>query len=239
MGFLESKYLYLGLLILSIAYPLAQSFEWRLKLYKNFKAIITGTIVMMLLFIPWDIWFTKIGVWWFKDDYITGFKVFELPIEEWLFFIIVPYACVFIHEVLIFFIKKDLFKSIARPFFLVSGFALIGLALFYSPQYYTAITFGLAGIGVLLLSWFNPVWIGRFLMTYLVSWLPFLLVNGALTGNFTKAPVVNYNPAEIIGFRVTTIPVEDSVYNLLMLLIVIAVFEHLKQPIKEKKEAFA
>lgn len=230
MDFMESKYLYLGLMIFSIAYPLAQSFEWRLKLYKNFKAIFAGTFVMMLLFIPWDIWFTKIGVWWFRDDYITGLKIFHLPIEEWLFFIIVPYACVFIHEVLIYFIKKDLFKSIARPLFLVLGFTLIGLALFYSPQYYTSITFALAGLGALILVWFNPNWIGRFLMTYLVSWIPFLLVNGALTGNFTKTPVVNYNPSEIIGFRVTTIPIEDSIYNLLMLLIVIAVFEKLKQP---------
>ena len=61
---------------------------------------------MMLLFIPWDIWFTDIGVWWFRDDYITGWKIFLLPIEEWLFFIVVPYACIFIYEVLIYFIKR-------------------------------------------------------------------------------------------------------------------------------------
>ncbi len=99
MDFMESKYLYLGLMIFSIAYPLAQSFEWRLKLHKNFKAIFAGTLVMMLLFIPWDVWFTKIGVWWFRDDYITGLKIFQLPIEEWLFLIIVTYAFVFIKEV--------------------------------------------------------------------------------------------------------------------------------------------
>lgn len=187
---------------------------------------------MMLLFIPWDIWFTRIGVWWFRDDYITGFKLFDLPIEEWLFFIVVPYACVFIHEVLRFFVKKDLLKPIARPLFIVVGIALLGLAIFYSSQYYTSITFALSGIGTVILALINPSWIGRFLMTYLVSWVPFLLVNGALTGNFTKAPVVNYNQAEIIGFRVTTIPIEDSIYNLLMLLIVIAVFEKFKQPNK-------
>ena len=211
MELMESKYLYLGLMIFSITYPLAQSFERRLKLYKNFKALFTGTFVMMLLFVPWDIWFTKIGIWWFRDDYITGLKIFYLPIEEWLFFIIVPYACVFIHEVLLFFVKKDLFKSISRKFFLVIGLILLGLALFYSPQYYTTITFALAGVGSLILVWFNPHWIGRFLMTYLVSCIPFLLVNGALTGNFTKTPIVNYNSEEIIGLRITTIPVEDCI----------------------------
>ena len=70
---------------------------------------------------------------------------------------------------------------------------------------------------------------GRFLFAYLISWLPFLLINGALTGNFTKYPVVNYNATEIIGFRLTTIPIEDSMYNLLMLLIVVSVYEKNKE----------
>jgi lycopene cyclase domain-containing protein len=60
---------------------------------------------------------------------------------------------------------------------------------------------------------------------YLVSFLPFLLINGVLTGSFIKSPIVNYNSNEIIGFRIFTIPIEDSVYNLLMLLIVVSLFE--------------
>jgi lycopene cyclase domain-containing protein len=69
---------------------------------------------------------------------------------------------------------------------------------------------------------------GRFLMMYFVSFLPFLLVNGVLTGYLTKSPIVNYSSDEIIGFRILTIPIEDSIYNLLMLMIVIAVFEKLR-----------
>jgi len=234
MEFLESKYLYLGLMIFSISYPLAQSFERRLQLYKNWKALFCATFVMMILFIPWDIWFTNMGVWWFRDDYISGVKLFLLPIEEWMFFVIVPYACVFIYEVLNYYIKKDFLKGISRPFFVVLGLLLITLSIFYTPNYYTAITFSITGIACVVLVLFNPKWIGRFLLAYLVSWLPFLLVNGALTGNFTNSPVVNYNPEEIIGFRITTIPIEDSVYNLLMLLIVIAVYERLKKPLKSR-----
>lgn len=229
MAFLESKYLYLGLMIFSIAYPFAQSFERRIQLYKKWKALFIGTFIMTLLFIPWDIWFTKMGVWWFNDEYISGYKIFLLPIEEWLFFLIVPYACVFIYEVLNFYIKRDILGLVSRPFFILTSLILLALAIFYAPNYYTSITFFLTGIACALLVVFNPKWIGRFLLTYLVSWIPFLLINGALTGSYTKAAVVNYNPQEIIGLRVTTIPIEDSIYNLLMLLIVIAVYEKQKQ----------
>lgn len=229
MNWLESKYLYLGLMLFSILYPLAQSFEWRLKLYKKWRSIFKGIVLMSIIFIPWDIWFTKKGVWWFREDYITGFKLFDLPLEEWMFFLIVPYACVFIYEVLNFFIKKDVLKRIAPKIFLVMGLALLTLSILYRAKLYTGITFSVTGISCLYMAWRNPLWSGRFLLSYIVCWLPFLFVNGALTGNFTQNAIVNYNEAEIIGLRITTIPLEDSIYNLFMLLIVISVYERSKQ----------
>ena len=179
----------------------------------------------MLVFIPWDIWFASQGVWWFRKEYILGVEVFHLPIEEWLFFIIVPYACVFIYEVLNFYVKKDILFSIAKPFYLVFGLSLLILTAVYFPRYYTSITFGTSGLVSLLLAYLVPLWSGRFLLTYFVSFLPFILVNGILTGSFTKSPVVNYNADEIIGLRIFTIPIEDCGYNFLMLLIVVALFE--------------
>ena len=228
MGFLESKYLYLGLLLFSISYPLAQSFEWRIRLYKSWKPLFISISIMMFLFIPWDIWFTKESVWWFRKEYTLGITIFHLPIEEWLFFIIVPYACVFIYEVLNFYIKKDLLRKIAKPFFIVLGILLVLFSIVYLPKYYTSLTFGVTGLSCMILAITEPSWMGRFLMMYFVSFLPFLLVNGVLTGYLTKSPIVNYSSDEIIGFRILTIPIEDSIYNLLMLMIVIAVFEKLR-----------
>ncbi len=225
MGFLESKYLYLGLLILSISYPLFQSFEWRIKLYKNWKPLFISIFFMMLLFIPWDVWFAKENIWWFSSNYTVGIKFLNLPIEEWLFFIIVPYACVFIYEVLNFYVKKDFLISYAGSIFIVSGLLLLILCMFFYDKTYSLVTFFLSGIACFFMAYKKPPWMGRFLLAYLVSLFPFLLINGALTGSFTSSPVVNYNPDEIIGFRILTIPIEDSIYNFLMLLIVISLFE--------------
>ena len=45
-----------------------------------------------------DSFFTKYGIWSFNDSYILGYKVCLLPVEEWMFFIFVPFACLFIYE---------------------------------------------------------------------------------------------------------------------------------------------
>lgn len=230
MEFLESHYLYLGLMIFSLSYPLAQSFEWRISLYKKWKALGVATLVMMAVFIPWDIWFTTKGVWWFNDDYTIGLKILHLPIEEWLFFIIIPYACIFIFEVLNFYIKKDILKNIARPFLLLMASALAMLSIIYSEQLYTFTTFSITSIALFITAYFNPKWLGKFLLGYFVSLIPFLLINGILTGSLIKSPIVNYNPQEIIGLRILLIPIEDSIYNILMLLNIMWIYQSFKKP---------
>ena len=225
MAFLETKWLYFYVLIFALSYPLAQSFEHRITYYKKWKNLFLGIGLMMLVFIPWDIWFTNSGVWWFNHDYTSGFKVFLLPIEEWLFFVIIPFACFFIYEVLNYFIKKDLLKNFARPFLSILSILLLILSFIFIGQLYTFVTFLCTGVLGLITVYANPKWLGRFSLMYFVSLIPFLLVNGILTGSLIGNPIVNYNPNEIIGLRIITIPVEDSVYNLMMLLMVMWVYE--------------
>jgi lycopene cyclase domain-containing protein len=65
----------------------------------------------------------------------------------------------------------------------------------------------------------------RFYLAYLVSLIPFYLVNGLLT----SIPIVMYNDAENMAFRVGTIPFEDHFYSLSMLLINILLFEYFRK----------
>ncbi|WP_369692175.1 lycopene cyclase domain-containing protein [Formosa haliotis] len=54
----------------------------------------------------------------------------------------------------------------------------------------------------------------------------FLLSNGLLTGSFLEAPIVWYNDAENLGFRLFTIPIEDSIYGLLLIFLNIEGFRY-------------
>ena len=212
-------------MLLSLAYPLARSFERRIYYYKKWKFLLTSILLMMLLFIPWDIWFTHWSVWQFNNDYICGLKLFLLPIEEWLFFIIIPFACVFIHEVLNYFFNKELEPSAYVKISFLLALILAFSSVIWSDKLYTLVCFSLTSVSLFILSIYKPRWIGSFFRTYIISLIPFLIINGFLTGSFNETPIVSYSSNHIIGIRIMNIPIEDSIYCLLMLLIVIAVYE--------------
>ena len=71
--------------------------------------------------------------------------------------------------------------------------------------------------------------------SFLVILIPFLLVNGILTGSFIEEPVVWYNNAENLDFRIFTIPIEDAFYAFTMLFSVQLIFNYLKGKKLERK----
>jgi lycopene cyclase domain-containing protein len=222
---LETHYLYTYLMLFTLSYPLAQSFEWRINYYTKWKHLIFAIGAIMLIFIPWDIWKNEQGVWWFNDKYIIGYRLFGLPLEEWSFFVLVPFACVFLYEVLLFYVKKDILKSIYKPVLLLLIALMLVVGFLNLDKLYTSISFLFTAFVTSLVILRDPTWLSRFLLAYLVTLLPFLLINGALTGLFTHEALVNYNPEEFLGLRIFTIPIEDSVYGFSMLLITVWVYE--------------
>lgn len=220
------SYLYLVLNILTISFPLVRSFENRVQFAKKWYALFPAIMVTGAFFLIWDHWFTVIGVWEFNPRYILGIYFFELPLEEWLFFLTVPFACVFIHEVLKYFVPNDILAPIAKPLTLalIALFLLIGL--FNLDKWYTSVNFLVAATALAFhyLALKTRV-LGRFYLTYLVSLIPFLLVNGILTGSFIEEQVVKYNDMENLSIRLFTIPIEDTVYSMTLLLMTISIYE--------------
>jgi len=218
-------YTYLLLNIFTIAIPLALSFDKKVQFWKKWKFLFPAIFITLIFFIIWDHFFTKEGIWGFNPDYLVGVWLLGLPLEEWLFFITVPYACVFIYESLNAYIKTDNLKSIATVVTFPLATLLIILALVFNDQAYTFYNFLFSGFFILL-HWllFRYKYLGRFLRAYLVHLIPFVVVNGVLT----SIPVVWYNNAENFSFRIGTIPVEDFIYSLLLLLMNITIYEYLR-----------
>lgn len=231
LPWLETSYAYLYLHLFTFIPVFALSFDKNVHYFRKWKHLLPAILPVAAFFIVWDVFFTVKGVWGFNHDYLSGVYLVNLPLEEWLFFFTVPFACVFIYECLNFYIKKDLLQSIA-PFLtnlLIVVFFAIGIWKFW--HMYTATTFLLAGGFLLYHKLFEDgVYMSRFYLAYLVSWIPFLIVNGVLTGGYTQEPVVIYNPEEYFGIRITSVPVDDSAYSFLLLLMVTTLFERNRRP---------
>jgi lycopene cyclase domain-containing protein len=223
------KFLYLGVNLFAISYPLAQSFERRIRFASNWYALFPAILITALFFLVWDYWFTQIGVWEFNPRYLLGIYFFDLPIEEWMFFIAVPFACVFIYEVLIYFFPKDIFLPFGKPFVFVMVPCLLGLAFWHMDKWYTSVNFLVGAIALLAhFLIFNDRYLGRFLFAYLVHLLPLMICNGILTGGLTEEPVVMYNNAENLGIRIWTVPIEDTIYSMTLFLMNISIFEQIR-----------
>ncbi|TXK44461.1 lycopene cyclase domain-containing protein [Pontibacter qinzhouensis] len=219
-------YIYLYLDIFTIFFPFLLSFDKKVAFYKNWPYLFPAILLNAVLFIIWDVLFTKAGIWGFNEAYLVGIYLFNLPLEEVLFFIVVPYACVFIYDVLNAYITKDLLQRSAKPVTYALVPVLVLLALLNAERLYTSITFGLLALLLLVhLRVFGTRILGRFYLMYLVHLVPFLLVNGVLT----YLPIVWYNNDYNLGLRIVSIPVEDTMYSMLMLLLTISVYEKLRQ----------
>ena len=223
MEFLENHFLYLSLMIFSISFPLFRSFENKIKYYTKWKFILKSILFVFLFFIPWDVLFTYLGIWSFNDKYNLGFNLLNLPIEEWLFFIVVPYACLFIYEVLEFFFPINNQYNFPNYVCYLFCCVFLVLAILNYHKLYTLVCFILTSLTFLYLSRLKNL---SFFRTYFVTLIPFILINGFLTGSFTSEAVVNYNPQHIIGFRFLNIPIEDFMYNFLLMFCSLFFYNH-------------
>lgn len=221
--------LYLWINIGTFAAPFLLSFDKKVAFFKHWKTLFPAIFIMGIVFITWDVLFTINGIWGFNDNYLTGVFALSLPIEEWLFFFTVPYACLFIYECVNAYFKKDLIKPLFKPFILTLAPILLIIGFFNITKLYTSITFIATGLYLLYHYKKQYHYFSNFLLSYFISLIPFLLVNGLLTGSFIEDQIVWYNSNHILNIRMFTIPIEDSIYNLLMLLMTTQLHERFKK----------
>ena len=215
-----STYLLINILI--ILFPLVLSFDKNLKFYRNVKYVLASILIVSSAYIVWDIIATNRGDWAFSEQHLLGIYFYVLPLEEILFFITVPYSCIFIYETIKFYINEKVYP-IKKNIFLFPVISFIVLALVFNKQAYTftvllySAAFFLLGVltnSKLLTS--KIFWI-----SILICFVPFFIVNYFLT----SIPVVTYNDSAFSAIRVLTIPLEDFLYSFSMVSLWILFYE--------------
>ena len=223
---MDTHYTYLILNLACIFFPFILSFDKKIAYYKLWKPLFIGILISAAFFIIWDILFTKLGVWSFNPTYIIGIYIFNLPIEEILFFITVPYACIFIYEVVNGYTKRDVIGC-GKPYSVVISVICLVLIILFHDKTYTLVNASICLIMLLYAAFiYKSQNLGRFFLAYFISLIPFLICNGLLTA----LPVVIYNNHENMNLRLFTIPLEDTLYGLSLMLIPILIMDYFKKP---------
>lgn len=230
-------YTYSLVLFFTVFICFIASFDRRILFNRYFGAFIKAAILVAIPFILWDIWFTARGVWWFNTDYTLGIVIAGLPLEEWMFFICIPFSCIFTYFCFDKFFKLVCLSAFNNLIVFVSVILCSVVALLHYDKIYTLVT-AIAVIATLLYLHFiaRVNWIGKASLVYTLLMLGFFPVNGVLTGTGLAEPIVNYNPVDFLGIRILTIPIEDAVYGYTQFLLILYFFKLFKPTHDESKK---
>lgn len=206
------------------------SFHPKIRFYKHFGSFIKASVLVAIPFIAWDIWFTGNHVWWFDFEYTLGIKLAGLPLEEWLFFICIPFSCVFTYFFINRFFRFENFKKFNAPVAWITILTGLAVMICFCDKAYPALTSLAAIVSMVFLHFIVKVdWIAKASFIFMVLMFGFFPVNGILTGTGLDSPIVNYNPEEILNVRVLTIPIEDFVYGYTQFLLICYFFNYFEK----------
>ena len=213
-------------------FPISLSFDRRVYYVRQWKWVMLSSILIAIPFLIWDQFFAMEGIWGFNPDYLTGPAFGHLPLEEIFFFFIVPFACTFIYQCCKYYFRNfdltwfnRIFGILFIAFVFVVAFAGFG-------SWYTDLVTASAII-VLALTYRNIDRYRFIPLAFTFSMIPFLIVNGVLTGLMLDDPIVWYNHAHFSGLRIVTIPFEDILYSFSLIASNIVLFEFIRYSVKK------
>ncbi len=216
---------YLIFNIFVLAGPLTFGSMKRFYFIDRWKYVFLSIIIVAIPFIIWDSLVTN-RHWMFNELFTMDLRLAHLPIEEILFFITVPFACLFTWEMI---------KKYIPDFYVAFGdmvqilayiMPLAGVLLFINGKEYT---------GLVMFALSLAIMVDKFLATNLVYQKRFYWYLGVIiiltlifNGYLTARPVVLYGESYQLGMRVFTIPVEDFGYGISLLFLCTILYEKFK-----------
>jgi lycopene beta-cyclase len=93
----ENSY-YLAALVACLVLTLPLEFVIGARVYRDPRRTLRTILPVYVVFAAWDLAATARGHWWFSERYTLGPRPLSLPLEEWLFFAVVPLCALLTYE---------------------------------------------------------------------------------------------------------------------------------------------
>lgn len=225
------KYEYLLFNIIVISGPVIFGSMKRFYFLDKAKSALISLSIPLIPFLVWDAAVTG-RHWFFSSEYTLGFRILNLPPEEILFFVSVPYACLFTWEMINRFTKDKEVDNLNVLYLLPIPLFAAAVYFFTINKEYTALVMVSSGIMFLVDKYLKTeLFLHKNFYYYLLLVAVFtILFNGYLTWR----PVVTYDPIYQLDFRIWTVPVEDFLFGFSLLFIATSIFIKLEKGKNER-----
>ncbi|WP_051366124.1 lycopene cyclase domain-containing protein [Hamadaea tsunoensis] len=91
---------YLAVLAACVVITLPLEVVLGARVYRRPRRLAWALLPVLAVFTGWDLVAAWRGHWWWSAQQTTGVRLAGLPVEEWLFFLIVPICALLTYEVL-------------------------------------------------------------------------------------------------------------------------------------------
>lgn len=89
---------YLAMLVFCVAGTLPLELWLGVRVYRQTRRLVLTLLPVMAVFLAWDLWAVSMGHWAFDPLQTLGFRAFGLPVEELLFFVVIPTCALLSYE---------------------------------------------------------------------------------------------------------------------------------------------
>ncbi|MBN1821671.1 MAG: hypothetical protein JXR31_09230 [Prolixibacteraceae bacterium] len=219
------KLVYIISLVLLFIVVLIFSLKKELNIRGQVKYFFPALIISGALFIMFEIRFVEFEVWQYKLNHLVGKYYMSLPVETWLYYIVMLFTGFLIYRIVSIFSP---FKINANYFVFLS---LVLLAVFAAMAYFYRILTYTFVIFMFLTVYFGYViFRGKFkkhyqdfYISFLLELVPFFILNILAT----RLPVITYNSKYITGINLFGVPFENMAGFFLLFLMSISIYEYL------------
>ena len=219
---MHALYLVFNISCIFLGLLFATDLSRKRKVNINWFALFMSYLLISIPFVIWDVIATARGHWSFDSFYITDNYIFNLPVEEFLFFFTVPFLIISSFEWL---------KSKFSPDKLNLSYIELSILLILST--YLLLNGGeyslLAVVSSLLTFYITRPLVNKygavFYLLVLLTYAFFIFGNSMLT----SPPVVSYGEEFVSGYRFLSIPIEDFLYNYALIFMSIFVYDSISE----------
>jgi lycopene cyclase domain-containing protein len=92
------RYQYLIVMALCVLVTLPLEFVLNARVYRRPRRLLRTMVPAFAAFVAWDVVAIRLGHWTFSPEYTTGWKVGNIPVEELVFFVVIPLCALLSYE---------------------------------------------------------------------------------------------------------------------------------------------